>query len=191
MARISKVYTNCSFIFIKFIYVFWEGHTILQNLHQLFDWQYIEQIIGGDFAKFCGLLRLYELYQQRVCPQEILLQTNILGLDEFPNKLHNGSANHPIPSVRLFLPPHSKGIQWRPHSHYWLKIRIKTTIKVTIDWKAKLTINVLKIKFLAKSFWTGPKTSFLCCIWISLFEVNCSFQSNFAMIKYQTRVFNN
>ena len=28
---------------------------------QLFDWQYIGQIIGGDFAKFCGLLRIYEL----------------------------------------------------------------------------------------------------------------------------------
>jgi hypothetical protein len=35
---------------------------ILQNLHQLFDWQYIGQIIGGDFAKFCGLLRIYEFY---------------------------------------------------------------------------------------------------------------------------------
>ena len=41
--------------------VFWEGHTILRNLNQLFDWQYIGQIIGGDFAKFCGLLRIYEL----------------------------------------------------------------------------------------------------------------------------------
>ena len=30
----------------------------MQNLHQLFDWQYIGQIIGGDFAKFCGLRRL-------------------------------------------------------------------------------------------------------------------------------------
>ena len=35
----------------------------MQNLHQLFDWQYIGQITGGDFAKFCGLLRIYELYQ--------------------------------------------------------------------------------------------------------------------------------
>ena len=26
-----------------------------------FDWQYIGQIIDGDFAKFCGLLRIYEL----------------------------------------------------------------------------------------------------------------------------------
>ena len=34
----------------------------MQNLHQLFDWQYIGQIIGGDFAKFCGFLRIYELY---------------------------------------------------------------------------------------------------------------------------------
>ena len=28
----------------------------------MFDWQYIKQIIGGDFAKFCGLLRIYKLY---------------------------------------------------------------------------------------------------------------------------------
>ena len=34
------------------VHIFWEGHTILQNLHQLFDWHYIGQIIGGDFAKF-------------------------------------------------------------------------------------------------------------------------------------------
>ena len=41
------------------VHIFSEGHKILRNLHQLYDWQYIEQIIGGDFAKFCGLLRIY------------------------------------------------------------------------------------------------------------------------------------
>ena len=45
----------------KKVHIFWEGHTILQNLNQFFDWQYIGQIIGGDFAKFFGLLRIYEL----------------------------------------------------------------------------------------------------------------------------------
>ena len=44
------------------VHIFWEGHKILRNLHQIFDWQYIGQIIGGDFAKFCSLLRIYELY---------------------------------------------------------------------------------------------------------------------------------
>ena len=28
----------------------------------MFDWQYIGKIIDGYFAKFCGLLRIYELY---------------------------------------------------------------------------------------------------------------------------------
>ena len=37
------------------IQLFWEGHKILQNLHQLFDWQYIGQIIVGDFEKFLVL----------------------------------------------------------------------------------------------------------------------------------------
>jgi hypothetical protein len=43
------------------VHIFREGHKILRNLHQLFDWQYIRQRIGGDFEKICGLLRIYEL----------------------------------------------------------------------------------------------------------------------------------
>ena len=35
---------------------------ILKNLHQLFALCTASQIIGVDFAKFCGLLRIYELY---------------------------------------------------------------------------------------------------------------------------------
>ena len=46
---------------VKFIYSE-KATKILRNLHQIFDWHYIEQIFGGDFAKFCGLLRIYELY---------------------------------------------------------------------------------------------------------------------------------
>ena len=36
----------------------------MKNIHQLFDLQYIGQVIGGDLAKFCGLLRIYELYEK-------------------------------------------------------------------------------------------------------------------------------
>ena len=35
---------------------------MLRYLHQLFALCTASQIIGGDFAKFCGLLRLNELY---------------------------------------------------------------------------------------------------------------------------------
>ena len=34
----------------------------MRNLHQLFVLCTTSQIIGGDFSKFCGLLRIYELY---------------------------------------------------------------------------------------------------------------------------------
>ena len=34
----------------------------MRNLHRRFDLYYIGQISSGDFAKFCGLLRIYELY---------------------------------------------------------------------------------------------------------------------------------
>ena len=45
------------------VHIFWEGHKILRNLHCRFEFDryYIGQIYGGDFAKFCGLLRIYEL----------------------------------------------------------------------------------------------------------------------------------
>ena len=59
--KMCLVHNRYIFLQVK-LHIFWEGHKILQNLHQLFDWQYIGQIIGGDFAKFCGLLRKYELY---------------------------------------------------------------------------------------------------------------------------------
>ena len=43
------------------VHIFWEGHKILRNLHHRFVLCSIGQIFGGDFAKFCGLLRIYEI----------------------------------------------------------------------------------------------------------------------------------
>ena len=37
------------------------GHKVLRNLNCRFDRYYIGQIYSGDFAKFFGLLRIYEL----------------------------------------------------------------------------------------------------------------------------------
>ena len=45
------------------VHIFLEGHKILRNLHLTFDWHYIGKKKGEDFAKFCGLLRVYELYK--------------------------------------------------------------------------------------------------------------------------------
>ena len=39
----------------------------MQNFHRRFDWHYIDQIYGGDFAKFHGLLSIYELYSLEGC----------------------------------------------------------------------------------------------------------------------------
>ena len=44
------------------VHIFWEGHKILWNLHRRFVLCSASQIYGGDFTKFCGLLRIYELY---------------------------------------------------------------------------------------------------------------------------------
>ena len=34
----------------------------MRNLHLTFDCMYCSQKLGGDFAKFCGLLGIFELY---------------------------------------------------------------------------------------------------------------------------------
>ena len=43
------------------VHIFWEGQKFLQNLHHRFVLCINGQIYGGDFSKFCGLLRTYEL----------------------------------------------------------------------------------------------------------------------------------
>ena len=43
------------------VHIFWEGHKILRDLQLTFDCMYCSQKLGEDFAKFCGLLRIYEL----------------------------------------------------------------------------------------------------------------------------------
>ena len=45
------------------VQIFWEGYKILQNLHLTFVLCSASQKQGEDFAKFCGLLRIYELYK--------------------------------------------------------------------------------------------------------------------------------
>ena len=43
-------------------YIFWEGYIFLQNLPGRFVLCSNGQIYSGDSAKFCDLLRIYELY---------------------------------------------------------------------------------------------------------------------------------
>ena len=37
----------------------------MRDIHRTFDWHYSGQKQGGDFARFCGLLRIYELYLEK------------------------------------------------------------------------------------------------------------------------------
>ena len=77
------------------VHIFWEVHKFLRNLHLRFVLCSKGQICSGDFAKFCGLLRIYELYVQ-VCQKALdnsfsnnfsLFQLKII--KELCNKLWN------------------------------------------------------------------------------------------------------
>ena len=62
----SYVLTQFYFTGIWFkVLTFWEGHKILPNFPLTFDYSRYSQKQGEDFAKFCGLLRIYELYVEK------------------------------------------------------------------------------------------------------------------------------
>ena len=71
------------------VHTFWEGHKILRNLHLPFDLCSASQIIGGDFGKFCGLLRIQNIWTLKIVLHRIImhksqtknfnLQFNLLG----------------------------------------------------------------------------------------------------------------
>ena len=44
------------------MFIYSDKATQFCEIHQLFVLCTVSQIIGGDFATFCGLLRIYELY---------------------------------------------------------------------------------------------------------------------------------
>ena len=48
------------------VHIFWEGHKISRNLPLTFDYSTYSQRLGEDFAKFCGVLRIYELYSKKI-----------------------------------------------------------------------------------------------------------------------------
>ena len=50
------------YIVIFKVHIFWEDPYILKNLHRRFVKCSNGQIYSGDFTKFWGLLRIYELY---------------------------------------------------------------------------------------------------------------------------------
>ena len=56
----NKVYAIPQDIMIGKVHIFWEGQNFLQNLHRRFVLWSASQIYNGDFAKMCGLLRIYE-----------------------------------------------------------------------------------------------------------------------------------
>ena len=92
---------------LKFIHIFWEGHTNLRNLDLTFDGHYIGQKWGGDFAKFCGLLRIYELYRKKSekCPKvgvQVCKVARSSGSAFFFFSFISSWSRHPIPFHEVF-----------------------------------------------------------------------------------------
>ena len=82
----------------------------MQNLHQLFDLQYVGQIFGGDSAKFCGFLRIYKLYPLSTC---VHLYAVLISVIKF--------IPHKIPKMKN-LQPNCADITYSSHG----KTKVKT-----------------------------------------------------------------
>ena len=59
-------------IVLKFIYSAWVGHKILQHLNITFDWHYIGQKQGGDFAN-CAASSECMNFERKIVSDEFLL----------------------------------------------------------------------------------------------------------------------
>ena len=70
--KLQKNNVSAYILFHK-VHIFWEGHKILRNLLLTFVLCSASQKQGGDFAKFCGLLRIYELYARYLLKNSISL----------------------------------------------------------------------------------------------------------------------
>ena len=73
--------------YLKFIPIFWEGHNFLRNLHRRFVPCSNSQIYGGDFAKFCGHLRIYELYRMHCIYVVFCAAYSVLFYQKYSNVL--------------------------------------------------------------------------------------------------------
>ena len=72
----------------------------MQNLLLNFDWHYIEQKKGEDFAKFCGLLKIYEFKKDLLDWIFSKLSAVSLGISGCLLNVNNISSNF---SLVLFL----------------------------------------------------------------------------------------
>ena len=95
------------------VHIFWDDHKILRNLHRRFDCYYIGKNYRGDFAKFYGLLRIYELYKGRphTCPDII----DWCNFEDINFHFWKGKAkmNH-FPTEKLPLLPQVPKLQLNP-----------------------------------------------------------------------------
>ena len=48
----------------------------MRNFHLTFDWHYLHKL-GGDFSKYCGLLRIYELYDTKTLQKNCACSSNV------------------------------------------------------------------------------------------------------------------
>ena len=74
----------------------------MRNLPLTFDYSTYSQKKGEDFAKFCGLLRIYELYQPGSSVMvvksiaSVVVFNSLVGISDGLPKTTNNATNPPI-----------------------------------------------------------------------------------------------
>jgi hypothetical protein len=116
------------------VHKFWEGHEILQNLHQSFVLCSASQIIGGDFAKFCDLLRIYELYQSI----KMSWQCKVEDLQEGHKILQNHHFRFDVYYIQ-------SNLRWIFRKKFWPSQNIWTLLKIMCAPCEKISTHCYKL----------------------------------------------
>ena len=120
------------FVMVKFIYSekatkFCEISTL--DLLCLFS---VSQIYGGDFAKFCGLLRIYELYRSSRRSMSIVTMKSKLNLLKFDSDVSQLGRACSWISIFLFpilRPPCDATLALCTANYFHIKIGIQINFK--------------------------------------------------------------
>ena len=131
------------------VHIFWEGQKILRNLHRRFDRYYIGQIYGGGFAKFCGLIRIYELY--------------ISDLTQIYPK--NGIGQKEFRKYQLWV--RSRWLKQR-HSSFWFIV----VDRIFVTHRSKKHLWIMRCRlFIVSDMWQKCDTSII-HTYVSMYIIN-------------------
>ena len=122
---VHTYYKVQTFLYVCKVQVLWEDHKTLQNHFFRFDVYYMQSNLRRDFKKWCGLLRISELYTEAICwrrrtPDATLL-LSLIQMFVFHLTLNN----------KLLFSSEVQWAKWKKFLHYscWFHLLLRFLLR--------------------------------------------------------------